>query len=142
MKYFFSILFILVIFLLVNYVIIKNKQINIMDTKSIKYGEVVQFKENEVLQFPEFSLVYVGETNTKVDFNPNLEFIYYNFVVTALDGKEKKISWSAGTGLIAPVDFSIGNKLYQLELGYAESIDRRLANNEMVISLSKNDDLE
>jgi hypothetical protein len=49
---------------------------------------------------------------------------------------EKVVSWSSGTGDIAPVEFEIGGKHYQLELRHSEKLGK-LQDNELVIWQAK-----
>ncbi len=139
MRYIFWALFIFVILILSSYVFIEKRRANTMNTGSIQYGEIISFSQNQALQFPDFSIRYLGNTSKKFDLNPKLKFTYYNFAVTALDNRERTLRWSSGTGDIAPKSFVVGNKTYQLELKYVEKYDRRLTDNEMVISLSESD---
>ena len=137
-KYFVPISCTLVILIVGAYSILKNKQGTTMNTQNLKYGEIIQFHKNEILQFPDFSISYIGKTSTKNDFDPNLT-THYHFVVTALDNKNKTLSWSSGTAGIAPTNFVVENKLYQLELKYSDKDNKQLTDDKMTISSSEND---
>lgn len=107
-----------------------------LDKQNAKFGEVISFKENKEIQFPDFSIQFLGTTNQKVDFNPNLNFTYYNFIIKGSDGRKRNLGWSSGTGDIGPEIFVVNNKVYQLELKYSEKDKKWLKDNEMVISES------
>jgi hypothetical protein len=100
-----------------------------MNTRNTQYGDVVQFQENEMLQFPDFQICYTGKTQQK--------FAYYNFRITVLEGGERTLRWTSGTGDIAPVNFVIKDKVYLLSLKRSGKENVPLAENEMVISLSE-----
>lgn len=108
--------------------------LNIRDVKNSGYGEIKKYKAGQSIEYPDFTVVHTGVTSTKVDFNPNLKFTYYNFDIKTQDGKVGKISWSSGTGIISPEFFVANNKMYRLELAHSDIL-KKLASNELVVSV-------
>lgn len=108
--------------------------INIRDNENSGYGEIKKYKTGQSIEYPDFILLHTGVTSTKVDFNPNLKFTYYNFDIKTQDGKVGKISWSSGTGIISPEFFVANNKMYRLELAHSDIL-KKLASNELVVSV-------
>ena len=99
-----------------------------------EYNTVVKYSKSEKLQFPDFKLEFTGTRDEKKEF-PNgnsLNFRFYDFVVSN-DKTQKNISWSSGTGDIAPLDFEFDGKKYQLELSNSEKLKTKLGNTELVI---------
>ncbi|OHA80391.1 MAG: hypothetical protein A2675_01340 [Candidatus Yonathbacteria bacterium RIFCSPHIGHO2_01_FULL_51_10] len=111
-------------------------QKGVLSIKNVAYGEITAFHKNEVLQFPDFRVSYLGETDKKVDFNPNLNVVYYNFSITDSSGNEEMLVWSAGTGIVSPKDFVVRDRSYQLELKYSTKDNKKLTDNELIISLA------
>src|SRR6476660_6510731 len=75
---------------------------------SAKLGEKVKYAQNAPLKFADFDLTYIGERRVSSDKFPN-GFIYRDFKAKTAN-EEKTISWSSGTGDIAPTAFEIGGK--------------------------------
>lgn len=100
----------------------------------INYGTVVTYALGEKLNFPDFTLEFTGERTEKKEF-PNgssITFRFFDFKISN-DKESKTISWSAGTGDIAPSDFEFDGKKYQIEMSKSESLNKRLNKNEIVI---------
>ncbi len=94
------------------------------------YGEKIKFWQNQPVKFTDFNLTYVGERRVTSDKFPR-GFLYRDFKVEA--GKEEQtISWSSGTGDIAPTQFTIGRQNYELELAMSDKLGK-LAEDELVI---------
>ena len=105
-----------------------------MKSGDINYDTVVSFSKGEKIQFSDFKLEFTGTRDEKKEF-PNgnsLNFRFYDFVLSN-DKTTKNISWSSGTGDIAPLDFEFDGKKYQLELSNSEKLKTKLGNNELVI---------
>lgn len=98
------------------------------------YDKVVKFSKGEQLKFPDFTIEYTGErTETKQFPNGNsLTMKFHEFNVTSASS-QKKISWSSGTGEIAPVRFEIDGKNFELEMSNSEKLKTKLSENELVI---------
>jgi hypothetical protein len=103
-------------------------------TGGADYNTVVSFSKGEKITFPDFVLEYRDER--VVDkFFPNgnsVKMKFHDF--EANNGGERVIvSWSSGTGDIAPSPFEIGGNKYELELAISEKLSKNLAENELVI---------
>lgn len=95
-----------------------------------KFGEKVKFSKDAPIKFEDFTLVYIGERRVSSEQFPR-GFLYYDFKVK-VENEEKAVSWTSGTGDIAPTNFEIGGKNYQLELSISDKLGK-LAENELVI---------
>lgn len=98
------------------------------------YNKVVEYEKGKVIKFPEFTLEYLDERSEKKDF-PNgnsITFKFFDFKLTS-EKETKVISWSFGSGDIAPVDFEFEGKKYQIEMSNSEALKQRLKKNEIVI---------
>jgi hypothetical protein len=77
----------------------------------------------------------VGERKQTTTF-PNgntFTFTYYDFKIKN-DKEEKTISWTSGTGEIAPAYFEINGMKFMLELRYWEKEKKKLDDDELVIT--------
>lgn len=95
-----------------------------------KYGEKAKFSPNAPVKFEDFELTYTGERRVSSDEFPR-RFLYHDFKIKT-DSEEQPVSWSSGTGDIAPVPFEIGGRKYELELKISDKLGR-LAENELVV---------
>lgn len=95
-----------------------------------KFGEKVKYSQDMPIKFEDFTLVYAGERRVASERFPN-GFPYHDFKAKNERG-EKTISWSSGSGDIAPTRFEIGGKNYELELKISDKLGK-LAENELVI---------
>ncbi len=102
----------------------------VADNNIHKYGEKVIYGLNKKLQFPDFSLKFVGKRWVKYDI-PHGGFTYYDFELGSKQGKQK-LSWTSGTGAIAPEEFVSNEKRYKLELAGSVTLGN-LAENEIVV---------
>lgn len=77
---------------------------------------------------------FTGERTEKKEFDNgnSITFRFFDFKISN-DKESKTISWSAGTGDIAPSDFEFDGKKYQIEMSKSESLNKRLNKNEIVI---------
>lgn len=103
-------------------------------TGGADYNTVVSFSKGEKITFPDFVLEYRDEREVENTF-PNgnkVKMKFHDF--EANNGGERVIvSWSSGTGDIAPSSFEIGGNKYELELRISEKLSKNLAENELVI---------
>ncbi len=99
------------------------------------YGKVVSYGQDKPIKFPDFTLTYTGETKKTSHFDNgnSFTFTYQNFLIKN-DKDEKTISWSSGTGDIAPANFEFKGMKFMLELRYYEKENKRLGDGEMVIT--------
>jgi hypothetical protein len=95
-----------------------------------KYGEKVKFSQNAPVKFEDFTLSYIGERRVSSENYPR-GFLYHDFKINT-ESEEQTVSWSSGTGDIAPAAFQIGGKKYELELKISELLGN-LAGDELVI---------
>ena len=97
--------------------------------QNASYGTRVKYRAGKI-EFPDFTVEYLGERRKSLPVYPR-GFLYYDFKITS--GKtEKVISWTTGTGDIAPIQFEISGKHYQLELRHLDKLGK-LNDNELVI---------
>jgi hypothetical protein len=94
-------------------------------------GTKVFYKKDTPVQFGAFSLTFVGERRVALEKYPR-GFLYYDFRVTSPHGTQT-ISWSSGTGEIAPLLFKVGNEGFELELQRSDKLGK-LKENELVVS--------
>ncbi|HAX49762.1 MAG TPA: hypothetical protein PK605_04575 [Ignavibacteria bacterium] len=98
------------------------------------YNTVVKFSKGEQLKFPDFTIEYTGE-RTETNQFPNGNSVtmkFHEFAVTSASSN-KKVSWSSGTGDIAPAAFEIDGKNFELEMSNSEKLKTKLSENEFVI---------
>src|SRR6202030_1939348 len=80
----------------------------------LAYGSKVTFTEGHTMHFPDFELTYIGKRHVTPSQYPRGWWIY-DFKVQA-GNETQTISWSAGTGDIAPALFKVKQAAFQLEL--------------------------
>ncbi len=95
------------------------------------YGAKVVFRADSPIQFRHFSLTFLGERDVTSPQYPR-PFHYYDFRV-ASGSETRTVSWSSGTGEIAPTSFTVAGRNFLLELLHSE---RRgtLKSNELVVT--------
>lgn len=97
------------------------------------YGKVTQYGLNQEIQFPDFNLKFIGTREIPGPNNAKWYATIYDFIVSDKDGSQT-VSWSSGSGDIAPRKFSIGGKDYFLERGSSWNWKLgRLEGNELVV---------
>lgn len=87
------------------------------------FGEKVKFSPNSPLKFEDFELTHTGERRVVSDKFPR-GFLYHDFKIKTA-AEEQTVSWSSGTGDIAPSVFVIGGKKYELELVISDRLGKR-----------------
>lgn len=98
-----------------------------------KYGEKVSYVDGKELKFPDFSVKFSGKREIpNTTGNPALRFIAYDFLVTKGD-KTQTVSWSSGTGDIAPRYFNVEGTDFVLEVGMSDVIKGALGEGNLVI---------
>lgn len=95
------------------------------------YGARIVFRANSPIQFRHFVLTFVGQRHVSFPEYPR-GFDYHDFRV-ASGSETLTVSWSSGTGEIAPASFSVGGRRYLLELVHSDRRGR-LAANELVVT--------
>ena len=94
------------------------------------YGSPVNFR-SAPLTFKDFKLSYLGER--EMAGPGQLVFHYDDFKIESGSGTQR-LSWSPGTGVIAPVSFSVGKEQFLLELHRTLHGNKKLADDELVIT--------
>jgi hypothetical protein len=98
------------------------------------YGTKVKFSAGRTLHFPDFDLAYVGKHHVTPPQYPRGWWVH-DFKMR-VKGDEQTVSWSAGTGDIAPVRFTVNGTEFQLELSHSDMLGA-LREDEMVVSRVK-----
>lgn len=97
------------------------------------YGAEVEAPRKVPIHFADFDLTYLGERTVPVPVYARGYFVYHDFRVT--HGAESfDISWTSGTGAIAPLRFTVAGRRFLLERGCAERFGCSLKPNEVVIT--------
>lgn len=80
------------------------------------YGEKISYTSGKELKFPDFSVKFTGTREKPYPTeNSSLKMIFYDFEVKKND-KKQTVSWSSGTGDIAPSFFYVEGADFVLEL--------------------------
>lgn len=95
------------------------------------YNTKITFAKDRVLRFPDFEVTYVGKRRITPPQYPR-GWWAYDFTVRSRSG-EQTISWSAGTGDIAPTRFKIERVEFQIELSRSDKLGH-LREDELVVS--------
>ncbi|MCL4807020.1 MAG: hypothetical protein KJ062_04390 [Thermoanaerobaculia bacterium] len=99
--------------------------------RPVPYGAKAVFRENSPIRFRHFVLTFVGERHVSFPEYPR-GFHYHDFRVDS--GSETlTVSWSSGTGEVAPASFTVGGRRYLLELVRSDRRGR-LEANELVVT--------
>jgi hypothetical protein len=83
----------------------------------VSYGAKIIIAENSSIEYPDFTLTYKGITERAAEFpdgSRGFIFTIYNFEVKK-GNDTKTIKWSAGTGDIAPQNFTFNGQNYSIE---------------------------
>jgi hypothetical protein len=94
------------------------------------YDAKVRFERGHTLRFPDFELTYAGKRHVEPPQYPRGWWVY-DFTVRSKTG-ERTVSWSAGTGDIAPARFTVNGAEFQLELSHSDKLGP-LRDDEMVV---------
>jgi hypothetical protein len=100
------------------------------DTQVVAYGKKVEFRRNHAILFPDFRLTFVRQRHVPSSVFSR-GFVYYDFQATS-GGETVEVSWSEGTGDIAPSPFKISGAAFLLELKVSETAGR-LKDDELVV---------
>ncbi len=98
------------------------------------YNTVYEFEKGKVLKFKDFDLVFTGERKVQkmISDGSKINFNFFDFKISNASGSFN-VSWTSGTGDIAPQPFEFNGKGYLLELKNSELLKKNLAENELVI---------
>lgn len=94
-----------------------------------KYGEKVSYADGREMKFPDFSIKFTGKRGTG---NAPIKMTFYDFLVTKGENKQT-VSWSSGTGDIAPAIFNVAGTDFVLELSVSDVIKGQLGEGNLVI---------
>lgn len=94
-----------------------------------KYGEKVSYSDGKELKFPDFSIKFTGKRETA---SSPVKMTAYDFLVTKGD-KTQTVSWSSGTGDIAPTFFNFDGTDFVLELGMSDVIKGALGEGNLAV---------
>lgn len=103
----------------------------LVSARAADYGKITKFEKGKAVAFPDCEVVFAGERKVSSAVYPR-GFTYYDFKVTS-GGKSKDVSWSAGTGEIAPITFEVSGKKFVLELKHSDAFKGWLKPDEMVL---------
>lgn len=107
---------------------------SLTETSLPAYGSITSFSVNTPLTYPHFTITFTGTKAVTPAAAPQLTFTYYNFTIVSDDGRMRTLSWSSGTGVIAPKHFVVDTQLFALELKAAGENGQQLTDSELVIS--------
>jgi hypothetical protein len=100
-------------------------------SKAAAYDTKVRFEQGRALRFPDFELTYLGKHHVEPPQYPR-GWRVHDFIVRSKAG-EQTVSWSAGTGDIAPRRFTVNGAEFQLELSHSDKLGT-LREDELVVS--------
>lgn len=97
------------------------------------YGEKVNYSNGKEIKYPDFTVKFSG-THEKGFPLPDsaTKMVFYDFQVTKGD-KKQTVSWSSGTGDIAPSFFYVDGVDYVLEMKQSDVIKESLGEGNIVI---------
>jgi hypothetical protein len=94
------------------------------------YGTKVACPRGRTLLFPDFTLQFLGTRTVPLPQYPR-GFKYYDFSI-AVGDQRQTVSWTAGTGVIDPQEFTVAGKNFVLERGLSEKFGQ-LGEDDLVI---------
>lgn len=100
-----------------------------------EYLKPVKYSKNTPVKFADFDMTYVGERRESIPFHAGKEItiVFHDFRISN-EKESKTITWTSGTGDIAPVNFEFNGSKYRLELRILEKEKKKLADDELVIT--------
>jgi hypothetical protein len=101
--------------------------------QTVNYGEKVSYISGNELKFPDFTVKFSGKREVKYpNETSSLKITVLDFTVTKGD-KKQTVSWSGGTGDIAPSFFYVDGEDFVLELGQSDVIKGSLGEGILII---------
>ena len=97
----------------------------------IRYGKKIKHAQGQPLTFPDFTLVFMGITESPPSEVYPRSLYSYDFMVS-YGSQTQMISWSSGTGDIGPALFELEGNSYALELAMSDKLGS-LKENELVL---------
>jgi hypothetical protein len=85
-----------------------------------EYGESIRYAPRRPITFPDFTLEYTGQHRV---ITPRYArgFLYHDFRLTQ-GAQTETVSWTDGTGVLGPIDFTFDGKPYTLEISQWDTI--------------------
>lgn len=102
------------------------------ETRTASYRTVTRFEEGVALRFPALTLTFEGERWAPLARAavPGVRLLRFR----ACAGQEHAVvEWSPGLGAVAPREFSVGGRVYKLELAHSLLLGQALAPDELVL---------
>ncbi|MBI2414773.1 hypothetical protein HYV31_02975 [candidate division WWE3 bacterium] len=78
------------------------------------YETPFTLEQNKPVVFPDFTIEYLGEREVEIPKFVHKHFIYRDYKIT-FEGKEQNLSWTSGTGLLAPLKFDVLDKHFTFQ---------------------------
>ncbi len=79
------------------------------------YGKPVKYALNMEIKYPAFTVRFIGTRRESSTAYPR-GFLYHDFEVLSRMGNKVHVSWTSGTGVLGPNEFSVDGRKYFLEL--------------------------
>lgn len=102
-----------------------------VSAQAADYGVKTRFDKGKPLKFPDCELVFNGTRKVSSPVYTR-GFVNYDFKANA-GGKTTDVSWSEGTGLIAPKYFTVNGGKFVLELKGSAAFKGWMKENELVL---------
>ena len=115
--------------------IILNNSANSEIKNNAKYGEIVKYKKGIAIQFPDFTLTYTGDKLLSGKNGATWSMILNLFEISN-EKNTKEVSWSSGTGEIAPNSFEFNGKKYNIEKDFSDKFGQ-LKQDELIVNFEK-----
>lgn len=102
-------------------------------TPTASYGSKVKYSKGVTLHFPDFDLVYLGRRKESSEvFKPG--FTFEDFRISQ-GSHSDTVSWTSGTGLIAPRQFKFHGGTFQLMLHHGGPAGKLKSDELLVVKL-------
>lgn len=85
-----------------------------------EYGKKLSYMTGRTIILPDFSIEYVGDHRVATPQYPR-GFLYRDFQVKHGDRAET-VSWTDGTGVLGPIEFTFNGAGYTLELANPQTV--------------------
>ena len=100
-------------------------------SQRIRYGKKIKYAQGQPLTFPDFTLEFMGITESPPSEVYPRSMYSYDFMVSQ-GSQTQMISWSSGTGDNGPTLFELDGNRYALELAMSDKLGS-LKENELVL---------
>lgn len=102
-----------------------------LSAQAADYGVKTRFDKGSPLTFPDCELIFQGTRKVSSPVYAR-GFVNYDFRARS-GGKTVDVSWSEGTGLIAPKAFTLNGEKFVLELKGSAAFKGWMKDNELVL---------